>query len=63
MTEILIKRLSKDVKLPKYETDGSSGMDLSAYIKKEIKQKNEIQPTAQLNHSYLGDNKVEVKLM
>ena len=39
MTEILIKRLSKDVKLPKYETDGSSGMDLSAYIKKEIKIK------------------------
>tara|TARA_B100001063_G_C16593494_1_gene466861 strand:- start:158 stop:598 length:441 start_codon:yes stop_codon:yes gene_type:complete len=36
MTEILIKRLSKDVPLPKYETTGSSGMDLSANIEKEI---------------------------
>tara|TARA_B100001094_G_scaffold277658_1_gene286653 strand:- start:598 stop:1038 length:441 start_codon:yes stop_codon:yes gene_type:complete len=37
MTEILIKRLSKNIPLPKYETDGSSGMDLSANIEKEIK--------------------------
>ena len=37
MTEILIKRLSKSVSLPKYETDGSSGMDLAANIEKEIK--------------------------
>ena len=36
MTEILIKRLSKNIPLPKYETDGSSGMDLSANIEKEI---------------------------
>ena len=32
MTEILIKRLSKDINLPKYETEGSSGMDLAANI-------------------------------
>ena len=37
MTEVLIKRLSKNVKLPKYETDGSSGMDLSADIPTDIK--------------------------
>ena len=37
MTEILIKRLSKDVVLPKYETDGSSGLDLAAYTDKQIK--------------------------
>jgi dUTP pyrophosphatase len=36
MTEILIKRLSKNVALPKYETSGSSGMDLSASIENEI---------------------------
>ncbi len=30
MIEILIKRFSKDVSLPKYKTDGSSGMDLTA---------------------------------
>mgnify|MGYP001497304547 FL=1 len=40
MTEILIKRLSKNVPLPKYETDGSSGLDLAANIDKKI----EIQP-------------------
>ena len=37
MTEILIKRLSKDVALPKYETEGSSGLDLAANIDKQIK--------------------------
>ncbi len=37
MTEILIKRLSKNVRLPKYETLGSSGMDLSANIENSIK--------------------------
>ena len=36
MTEILIKRLSKDVILPKYKTDGSSGLDLAANIDKQI---------------------------
>ena len=37
MTEVLIKRLSKNVELPKYETNGSSGMDLSANIHTDIK--------------------------
>ena len=37
MTEILIKRLSKNISLPKYETDGSSGMDLAANIEEDIK--------------------------
>jgi len=36
MTEILIKRLSKNISLPKYETDGSSGMDLAANIDDKI---------------------------
>tara|TARA_E500000331_G_scaffold156317_1_gene151751 strand:- start:81 stop:521 length:441 start_codon:yes stop_codon:yes gene_type:complete len=36
MTKILIKRLSKEVSLPKYETSGSSGMDLAANIDKKI---------------------------
>ncbi|MDA8822169.1 dUTP diphosphatase [Candidatus Pelagibacter bacterium] len=36
MTEILIKRLSKSILLPKYETNDSSGMDLAANIEKEI---------------------------
>ena len=36
MTKILIKRLSKEVSLPKYETAGSSGMDLAANIDANI---------------------------
>ncbi len=36
MTKILIKRLSKEVPLPKYETSGSSGMDLAANIEVNI---------------------------
>ena len=40
MTKILIKRLSKNIPLPKYETEGSSGMDLTANVNKVV----EIQP-------------------
>ena len=40
MTKILIKRLSDNISLPKYETKGSSGMDLTANVNKVI----EIQP-------------------
>jgi dUTP pyrophosphatase len=48
MTEILIKRLSKEIALPKYETVGSSGLDLAACINKNIEikpGKSEIIPT------------------
>ena len=48
MTEILIKKLSKDVSLPKYETSGSSGLDLAANIDENIEIKpgqTEIIPT------------------
>ena len=36
MTKIQIKKLFSDVLIPKYETPGSSGMDLAAYIKEDI---------------------------
>jgi dUTP pyrophosphatase len=36
MTKILIKRLSKEISLPKYETSESSGMDISANIGSSI---------------------------
>mgnify|MGYP001309212674 FL=1 len=39
MTEILIKRLSDKVRLPKYETEGSSGVDLAAHINESIEIK------------------------
>ena len=39
MTEILIKRLSDKVLLPKYETEGSSGLDLAAHINESVEIK------------------------
>ena len=36
MTEIFIKRSSKNIPLPKYETTGSSGLDLTADIESSI---------------------------
>ena len=36
MTEVLIKRLSKNIPLPKYSTEGSSGLDLAANIDEQI---------------------------
>ena len=48
MVKILIKKLNSKVKLPSYKTDGSSGMDLMAFLDKPISilpQKSELIPT------------------
>ena len=48
MVKILIKKLNSKVKLPRYKTDGSSGMDLMAFLNKPISilpQKSELIPT------------------
>ena len=48
MVKILIKKLNSKVKLPKYKTDGSSGMDLMAFLDKPISimpQKSGLIPT------------------
>ncbi|MDB9711506.1 dUTP diphosphatase [Pelagibacteraceae bacterium] len=37
MHEILIKKLHSDVNIPKYETEGSSGLDLEASIEKDLR--------------------------
>tara|TARA_B100000686_G_C16327368_1_gene731370 strand:+ start:166 stop:603 length:438 start_codon:yes stop_codon:yes gene_type:complete len=36
MVKVLIKKLNSKVQLPKYKTDGSSGMDLMAFIESSI---------------------------
>ena len=36
MARVLIKRLNPKVELPKYKTEGSSGLDLMAFIEKTI---------------------------
>ena len=48
MVKILIKKLNSKVKLPSYKTDGSSGMDLMAFLNKPISilpKKSELIPT------------------
>jgi len=39
MIKIKIKKLDPKVKIPKYETEGSSGMDLMAFVKESLKIK------------------------
>ena len=39
MTKVLVKKLDSSVELPSYKTDGASGMDLMAFIKKPINLK------------------------
>ena len=39
MVKVLIKKLDPKVKLPEYKTNGASGMDLIAFIKKSISVK------------------------
>ena len=36
MVKILAKKFNKNIKFPAYKTSGSSGMDLRAFVKKEI---------------------------
>ena len=36
MSKVLVKKLDPEVKLPEYKTNGASGMDLVAFIKKPI---------------------------
>ena len=36
MSEILVKKLFKEVNLPKYETNGSSGLDLEAFVDSDV---------------------------
>ena len=36
MVKVLIKKLDQAVKLPEYKSDGASGMDLVAFVKKTI---------------------------
>ena len=39
MVKVLLKKLNSAVKIPEYKTDGSSGMDLKAFINQSINVK------------------------
>ena len=48
MVKILVKKLNSKVKLPSYKTEGSSGMDIMAFLEEPVSimpNKSEIIPT------------------
>ena len=63
MVKILIKKLNSKVKLPRYKTDGSSGMDLMAFLDKPISilpQKSELIPTG-LSVAIPNDTEIQIR--
>tara|TARA_Y100000590_G_C15556944_1_gene953191 strand:- start:348 stop:785 length:438 start_codon:yes stop_codon:yes gene_type:complete len=63
MVKVLIKKLNSKVQLPKYKTDGSSGMDLMAFIKSPINikpQESALIPTG-LSIAIPKDTEVQVR--
>ena len=63
MVKILIKKLNSKVKLPSYKTDGSSGMDVMAFLHKPISifpQKSELIPTG-LSKAIPGNTEVQIR--
>ena len=63
MVKVLIKKLNSKVKLPRYKTDGSSGMDLMAFIEDSIKikpQKSALIPTG-ISIAIPEDTEVQIR--
>ena len=63
MVKVLIKKLDPAVKLPEYKTDGSSGMDLIAFIRKPINVKpktSSIVPTG-LSVAFSKDYEIQIR--
>ena len=63
MIKVLIKKLNSKVKLPRYKTDGSSGMDLMAFIEDSIKikpQKSALIPTG-ISIAIPEDTEVQIR--
>ena len=63
MVKVLIKKLYPEVKLPEYKSDGASGMDLLAFIKKPISIKpkmSSIIPTG-LSVAFAKDYEIQIR--
>ena len=63
MVKILIKKLDPAVKLPEYKTDGASGMDITAFIKKpiEIKPKSSTLVSTGLSVAFSEDYEIQIR--
>ena len=63
MVKVLIKKLNSKVQLPKYKTDGSSGMDLMAYLESPVNlkpQESELIPTG-ISIAIPEDTEVQIR--
>ena len=63
MIKVLIKKLNSKVQLPKYKTDGSSGMDLMAFLESPINlkpQESELIPTG-ISIAIPEDTEVQIR--
>ena len=63
MSKVLIKKLDPLVKLPTYKTDGASGMDLMAFIKKPItlKPKSSCLVPTGLSVAFSNDFEIQIR--
>ena len=63
MAKVLIKKLDPAVELPEYKTDGASGMDLRAFIKKPIivKSKTSFLIPTGLSVAFSKDYEIQVR--
>ena len=63
MVKVLIKKLDSKVQLPKYKTDGSSGMDLMAFLENPVNlkpQESELIPTG-ISIAIPEDTEVQIR--
>ena len=63
MVKVLIRKLDPEVKLPEYKTNGASGMDLKAFIKKPINLKpktSSLIPTG-LSVAFVEDYEIQIR--
>ena len=63
MVKVLIKKLDPTAKLPEYKTDGASGMDLRAFIKKplNIKPKSSYLVPTGLSIAFSKDYEIQIR--
>ena len=62
MVKVLIKKLDPSVKLPKYKTNGASGMDLVAFIKKSLIVKPKVSSLIPTGLSVAFSDKYEIQI-
>ncbi len=62
MVKVLIKKLDSAVNLPEYKTDGASGMDLVAFLKKPINIKPKTSSLIPTGLSVAFSNEYEIQI-